>query len=461
MLDDIIKESTSLFENREEAVIRGHENRIRRAVLSNGNLVSNVRSETRGVSALVRKNGSYGFASSPEYEKDEAGSVLIEARKNASFLSLNAPQNKEELPRYDRKRIETARTINDAEQSLIIAAIREVDEYIAKKYPHLEARTVVYKEDSQDKIIYSSAFSSGHVINPRAFIAVSLSTVTKDGVPVELSDVYGGRGSFYDYFTHVKWLFPEIDKLYMHLMEKKEGVYAEAGIKTVILGGMLSGMLAHEAVGHTVEADLVMGGSVAGPMLNQRVGSEIVNLVDFAHTALGKTVPLPILIDDEGIPAEDAVLIKDGILTGYMHNNETALRYGVKPRGNARAWSYSDEPIIRMRNTLILPGENKLEEMIASTNDGYYLIDTNNGQADLSGEFMFGVTMGYEIKNGKLGRAILDTTVSGIAFEMLKSVDMVSDSILWTSAGMCGKKQPIPVGMGGPELRCRIMIGGR
>lgn len=461
MLDDIIKESISLFETGEEAVLRGHENRIRRAVLSNGNLVSNVRSETRGVSAIVRTNGSYGFASSPEYEKEETERVLKEARKNASFLSSNAPKNKEKLPIWDRKRIETGRTINDAEQSSIIASIREIDEYIAHRYPDLTARTVVYKEDSQDKIIYSSAFSSGHVINPRVFIVVSLSTVTKDGAPVELTDVYGGRGSYYDYFTHVKWIFPEIDKLYHRLMEKKEGVYAEAGIKTVILGGMLSGMLAHEAVGHTVEADLVMGGSVAGPMLNKSVASPLVNLVDFAHTALGKTAPLPILIDDEGVPAEDAVLIKDGILTGYMNNNETALHYGVKPQGNARAWSYSDEPIIRMRNTLVLPGTDKLEDMIASTDDGYYLIDTNNGQADLSGEFMFGITMGYEIKNGKLGRAILDTTVSGIAFEMLKSVDMVSDTVIWTSCGMCGKKQPIPVGMGGPQLRCRIMIGGR
>ncbi len=461
MLDDIITESSSLFENGEEAVLRGHENRIRRAVLSNGNLVSNVRSETRGVSATVRKNGSYGFASSPEYEKEEVEKVLSEARKNASFLSINAPQNKGELPLYGKKRIETARTINDATQSEIIAAIKEVDNYISLKYPDLTAHTVVYKEDSQDKIILSNTMSSGRSINPRAFIAISLNTVTKDGVPVELGDVYGGRGSFSNYFTNVRWLFPEIDKLYLRLMEKKEGVYAEAGMKTVILGGMLSGMLAHEAVGHTVEADLVMGGSVAGPNLGKQVASPLVNLVDFAHTALGKTAPLPILIDDEGVPAEDAILIKDGILTGYMHSRESALHYGVKPQGNARAWSYSDEPIIRMRNTLILPGTDKLEDMISATDDGYYLIDTNNGQADLSGEFMFGVTMGYEIKRGKLGKAILDTTVSGIAFDMLKSVDMVSDSVIWSSSGMCGKKQPIPVGMGGPQLRCRIMIGGR
>ena len=114
-----------------------------------------------------------------------------------------------------------------------------------------------------------------------------------------------------------------------------------------------------------------------------------------------------------------------------------------------------------MRNTAVLPGKSKLEDIIASVDDGYMLCSTNNGQADMTGEFMFGVTMGYEIKKGKLGRAILDTTISGVAFEMLKTVDMVSDTVTWSSSGYCGKKQPMPVGLGGPALRCRVNIGGR
>ena len=220
-------------------------------------------------------------------------------------------------------------------------------------------------------------------------------------------------------------------------------------------------MLSHEAVGHTVEADLVIGGSVAGHCLNKQVASELVTLTDFANTAFGKRCPLPVFVDDEGTPARDVTLIKDGILVGYMNNRESAARFGMEPCGNARAWLFSDEPLIRMRNTAVLPGKDKLEDMIASIDDGYYLFDTNNGQADLTGEFMFGVTMGYEIKKGKLGKAILDTTVTGIAFDMLKTVDMISDKVYWNSSGFCGKKQPIPVGLGGPELRCKIMIGGR
>ena len=144
-----------------------------------------------------------------------------------------------------------------------------------------------------------------------------------------------------------------------------------------------------------------------------------------------------------------------------MHNRDTSRHFETNQTGNARAYAFSDEPLIRMRNTAILPGKSKLDDMIASVEDGYYLMRTGNGQADSTSEFMFAVTMGYEIKNGKLGRAIQDTTISGIAFDMLKTVSMVSNEMKWESAGMCGKKQPMAVGMGGPAIKCEINIGGR
>jgi len=114
-----------------------------------------------------------------------------------------------------------------------------------------------------------------------------------------------------------------------------------------------------------------------------------------------------------------------------------------------------------MRNTAILPGRSKLEDMIASVDDGYYLMKPSNGQADSTSEFMIGVDQGYEIKNGRRGRAIRDTTISGVAFDMLKTITEVSDDMKWTCSGMCGKKQPIPVGMGGPAVKCRINVGGK
>ena len=232
-------------------------------------------------------------------------------------------------------------------------------------------------------------------------------------------------------------------------------------MKECILDADLAGILSHEAIGHTTEADSVRGGSVAGDYMDQQVASPLATLVDFANRALGEICPIPVFIDDEGTVAEDAVIIENGILKRYMHNKESSASFNARPTGNARAYQFSDEPIIRMRNTAILPGKSKLEDMIASVDDGYYLMKPSNGQADSTSEFMFGVVLGYEIKKGRLGRAIRDTTISGVAFDMLKTITAVSDDMKWSSGGMCGKKQPIPVGLGGPALQCRINIGGK
>ena len=170
---------------------------------------------------------------------------------------------------------------------------------------------------------------------------------------------------------------------------------------------------------------------------------------------------MPVYCDDEGTEARDTVIIDKGILKNFMHSRESAARFGHEATGHARAWAFNDEPLIRMRNTAILPGRDKLDDMIASVENGYYLMDHGNGQADSTSEFMFSVPLGYEIKNGKLGQAIQETTISGVAFDMLKTVTAVSDEMTWISSGTCGKKQPMTVGMGGPAIKCKVNVGGR
>lgn len=461
MLKDIFTGLKDRFPAGAHTELRGQVNRSRRVTLLGGNLVANARSDVSGVSARVYKNGTWGFASMAEYDQEAAVRVLKAAAENADFMDKHTDVHKAPLGALDKREFVCPDGIHDPEQKLYIEFSKALDAYAAKKYPDLMSRTIVATEDSMEKMLRTSDGMDAHTILPRSYCYVFLTAQTPDGNPVELFKAVGGEGTFDLNFRDPEALYPTIDELYEQLMHKKEGVYADAGMKTVILGGMMTGMLSHEAVGHTVEADLVLGGSIAGHRLHQQVASELVNLTDFANTAFGERCPLPVFVDDEGVNAVDAPLIENGILTGYMNNRETAQHFGMAPRGNARAWMFSDEPLIRMRNTSVHPGKDKLEDMIASIDDGYYLIDSGNGQADTTGEFMFGVTMGYEIKKGKLGRALLDTTISGVAFDMLKTVDMVGDTVVWSSSGFCGKKQPMPVGMGGPALRCKVMIGGR
>ena len=435
-------------------------NRTRRATLLNGSVVGNSTSESSGINARVFQNGRCGFASAPETDLAAAERILRQASDNAAFLATRLPRAGEDLaPRVPATYRGTWQE-DTVPQKVLLDYLMQIDDYLKNKYPKLVACRVICSCLSLEKELKTSDGVYAYSFLPRSNVIVSVTALTPDGAPVERYEVFGGSGLFGSNFSDPALLYAEIDNVVEQVMRKSEGVFAQAGRKTCIIAPELSGILAHEAVGHTAEADFVISGSVAGPCRGKEVASPIVTLTDFANTYNGVLLPTPIFVDDEGVKAQDAVLIDHGILTGWMHNRASADRYSDPRTGNALAFAFADEPLIRMRNTAILPGTDTLEDMIASVDDGYYFTATGNGQADATGEFMFGVTMGYEIKNGKLGNALRDTTVSGVAFDVLKTVDMISDEMVWLSSGMCGKKQPFPVGMGGPHLKCEINVGG-
>ncbi len=464
MLQDYLQAYVNKYGFSGYTELRAQQNRNRAVAMLNGSLTANNSGTSRGLSARVVKGGAYGFASGTGYGDDlEAIARVVQtASANAAFLDSYVQRGKPDFPAnapFTHK--DGLQHDVPVEQSYLLGIVDELDSYIAERFPRLLSRRVFARVLDMEKLLYTSDGVVSHSYVPRSNVYVIMTAQDKDGQPVELYKVLGGYGNFPEKFPHAENFFEKLEKQYELLTQKAQGVYAKPGIQTVILDSDLAGILAHEAVGHTVEADFVETGSVGGPMFGKQVASDKVSLVDIAHDAFGELAPVPVFVDDEGTLAKDQMLIENGILTGYMHNKESALKYGHPANGNARAYDFSDEPLIRMRNTCILPGKDKLEDMIASVEDGYFLTDMNNGQADSTGEFMFGVPMGYEIKNGKLGRAIKDTTVSGVAFEVLKTADMVSDSVTWTNSGMCGKKQMIPVGMGGPAIKVKINVGGR
>lgn len=454
-----LKEYAGLLSGYSE--LRLQENRSTLIGLMNGNLVGNENKATGGMSARVYKGGAWGFASSPGDGEEAVKKVLAAASKNAGFLDSRLKMGKPQLPAvraegfYDYGTKKTRLS-----QKELVEFARAVDSYIADKYPALKGRRVQLSCLDMEKAALNSYGSSSYSMVPRTSLSVFMIT-ERDGEVVDYFKHSGGRGQFEDVFSRPEELYALADEVYEELRRKAEGVYPDAGRRECVLDATLSCILAHEAVGHTTEADIVQGGSVAGQLLGAQVASPLVSLTDFAHTAFGETCRIPVRVDDEGVEAKDAAVIKDGVLESYMHNRESAVHFGAEPTGNARAYAFSDEPLIRMRNTAFLPGKDKLADMISSLKDGYYLVGSTNGQADSTSEFTFGVKGGWEVKNGKLARSLRGATVSGVAFDMLKTVSMVSDELYWSAAGYCGKKQMIPVAMGGPAMKCLINIGGR
>jgi len=442
--------------------LRWQTNRSTTLTLRKGTLLTNGETVSRGVSARCWRDGLYGFAARPADDDAAIARVVDAAAANAALGHGRRRRTLGPLPRSaPRESSHDYRTVRPAlSPSDRLDAVRAIDAHIAARYPGLANVDVGLQTIALEKALATADGVLAYSYVPRTMIAVGLSLQANDAM-VELYELYGGFGDPEEHLGDLEPVFARIALLHEALRHKAEGTYSEAGLHDVVLDPVVSGILAHEAIGHTCEADAVICGSVAGAYLGQPVAAEKVTLCDYAGRGPGGTASIAIHIDDEGTPCRDVAIIERGVLKQFLHSKETALRLGAEPTGNARAFTYSDEPLVRMRNTAIAPGSDKLADMIASIDRGYYLRRSTNGQADATSEFTFGISLGYEIRNGKLGRAIRDTTISGVAFDMLKTVTHVGDELHWAAAGWCGKKQWIPVGVGGPALKCKVTVAGR
>ncbi|MGI9303505.1 MAG: TldD/PmbA family protein [Gammaproteobacteria bacterium] len=459
MINELDKHAASLPAYTE---LRLHNNYSSSLMMRKGSLIENRQSQHGGISARCCRGGAFGFASVPGGNDNAVRQAIAQATTNVELFKRTVGHNMGALPStapgtgtYDYR---TSKPRFSAGQRVDI--VRAIDAYVAKTYPALVNADVMLSSLAMEKALVTSEGARTYSYVPRANLFLKFSIQANDGI-VDLYDVYGGFGDLEEQFERIDWIYRAIDDLYEDLRHKADGAYCEAGTHDVILDTDVAGILAHEAIGHTCEADLVLGGSVAGANLGKQVASEKFNLVDYGQRGPDDNASIAIHVDDEGTPCRDVTIIENGVLKEFLNNKETAQELGVEPTGNARAYTFSDEPLVRMRNTAIVPGPDRLEEMVAAIDKGYYLKRSTNGQADATSEFMFGISLGYEIRNGKLGRAIRDTTISGVAFDMLKTISHVSGDMTWSKGGMCGKKQLIPVGMGGPAIKCRINVGGR
>jgi TldD protein len=443
------------------AETRRHELRKSLMLMIDGNLAVNSRTAEEGVSARVYEGGYWGFASTPGADATSAERVRDKARQNAQAMARFGAKTVFDLPGGSYRGEHVYRGRAQLSQKECADRLAALHAWCMQRYPGLKSTQFLLQDEHHSKWLTTS--NGSEVLNSiqRAMCYMTLIALDEHGAPVELMEVRSGKGSLADLDFTVDALAPLLDRMHEHLQAKRHAVPARGGLHTVVMGPDLAGILAHEAMGHPCEADLVLGGAMTRDLVGEAVASELVTMIDYAHTFRGEEVMIPVYADDEGTPARDAVLIDRGRLTEFMNSRETAARLGIAPTGNARAYNPNDEPLVRMRNTAILPGTSKLDEMIAGVDDGYLLLKTSNGQADSTTEFMFGINLAYEIRGGRIGRAIRNNTVSGSAIKVLQSVDAVSDDMQWNCTGYCGKKQPMVVSMGGPALRARAHLGGQ
>jgi len=227
-----------------------------------------------------------------------------------------------------------------------------------------------------------------------------------------------------------------------------------------VIIGTGGGVVFHEAVGHGLEADgIEKKTSFYTGRVGEKVGTDQVTIVEDGS--------LPNMrgsfdFDDEGTPSQRNVLIEKGVLKGYMYDLLTAWKLKAEPTGNGRRESYKHYPLVRMTNTLLMPGDFQPEEIIEDTSTGILTKHLGGGEVDTTtGNFTFGVREAYLIENGKITAPVRGATLIGNGPEILKRIDMVADDLAFWP-GTCGKGQWVPVTSGAPTLRITsITVGGR
>lgn len=458
ILQEIAAKASSFVE------LRWHRRLANSFVVQKGrvDVANHALTEGVGVRALV--DGAWGFAATADVSESAIRRAVAEAQKHAAMLAKvrgKAPMH------LARERLSTTDFTSDGYLELTqmpvadkLKAVVDYERLLAAASPHVHTARARYNEILEEKAIVTSdgAACSLKLAQPE----FSLNAIAeRHGERATGHKGAGVAGGWQCLFRHpaLEGAVDETARMAIDLLNAK---YPEGGQKTVILAPTVVGLLCHEAVGHTVEADFVKAGSIAQGKIGQRVASEHVTLCDSGRENLAGYAVGNIPFDDEGVETETTTIINHGILTSYLHNRETAAEFGVRPTGNARAWLYNDEPLIRMRNTYMLPGNRALADMIAEVEDGYLVDGAGGGQADANGEFMFGTGFCWRIRHGKKVELLREATLSGIAFDVLRSVDAVSKEFLWDlGTGYCGKGQAAKVDAGGPYVRCRITVGGR
>ncbi len=237
---------------------------------------------------------------------------------------------------------------------------------------------------------------------------------------------------------------------------------APAGKFPAIFHPSIAGLLVHEALGHNAEADHVLAGqSILEGKLGEKVAAECINVVDDSG--------LPgswgsYRYDSEGTPGRRRAIIENGVLKGFLHSLETAGKMGVEPTGSARADGSAHRPLVRMSNTMILPGEAALDELISDIDMGLLLRAGQWGYVWCEkGQYTCHAGEGVMIRDGQLAERVRDVSVSGMVLETLANALGASRDFELEMAGNCGKNgQSMPVNGGGPYVKVReIVVGGQ
>jgi len=271
------------------------------------------------------------------------------------------------------------------------------------------------------------------------------------------------------------------------LKHLKEAERLKPGKYTLLLGPTLSGVLAHEAFGHSQEADTCARGRSKAWDLHRegaKVGNELATILNspavYKNATENSAAWGSYFFDEEGWLAQEQVILDQGVLKPPMTNLTSALRLGIPRSSNGKRESWQNGVYTRQTNTYFSPGDKTLDELLAMIDYGFVAMNAAGGMEDPKGMgIQVGVQYLKEVKNGKYtgkvfkGPAGGDIQITGYVPDVLNSIIAKSkieadkpgaDTVKhpFNDCGGCGKyhKEIVYAGCGGPHMLLKEQILG-
>ena len=366
----------------------------------------------------------------------------------------------ESPPRTNRALYSAVNPLDEVDFAAKVALLADMDAY-ARDSDSRVRQVVVSLTGSWQAV---SILRQGGVMmsDVRPLVRLNVTVMAGQGDRLESgSHGVGGRCGYQSCMKPENWR-AQVDEVLRQALVNLEARPAPAGEMAVVMGPGWPEIMLHEAIGHGLEGDFNRKKTSAfSGLMGQRVASEEVTVIDDGTIADRRG---SLTIDDEGTPAQNTVLIEDGILTGLIQDRMNARLMGTRSTGNGRRQSFAHAPMPRMTNTYMMAGSEDPEDIIRSVDKGIYATTFGGGQVDItSGKFVFSCTEAYLIEGGKIGPPVKGATLIGNGPDVLGHVSMVgADMELDPGIGTCGKEgQSVPVGVGQPTIEVdQLTVGG-
>ncbi|MEM0217928.1 MAG: TldD/PmbA family protein [Desulfurococcaceae archaeon] len=452
---------------------RYHENRGFLVNVRNGKPIGISYIKESGVGIRVLVNGSLGFAATSDTTRESLLNALKAAITRAKALSrlrkspIEFSEEKLGVVNYgvvERKPVETYVT-PDAALSLLSEIYKLSTESV--KEAKLAVMTGMFRVLIEEKTIVTSDGGCVRSRIPRLYAFLQSTLVHQRGSLQKVREFGSSGGAEKIEEWNIQSRIVEELRALENVLVR--GVEPPKEKVDVVLGPEVVGLIVHESSGHPMEADRILGREAAQAgesyvkpdMIGVfKVGNKYATVVD------DPTIPGSygfFLYDDECVKARPRYLYKEGLINEPLHNRHTAKILRTSSNGAARSMNFASEPIVRMSNTYLLPGDMEFEELIEDIDLGIYVKSYMEWNIDdVRWNQRYVGLEAYMIRNGELAEPVRNPVLEFTTGWFYNNIVAV-DKNLTFFPGTCGKGEPsqgVPVWFGGPNVRLAKMTVG-